>query len=284
MNKLSSVTLLGVLFYCSLSLSAQTATLPQLQFIYAPYQEVQAIAHTEGKPYIVFFTASWCMPWQWMEKHTLTDAELVRYTNQHYLSTKVDLDHEKGKAIQARLKVTAIPTILLFNAHGQLLEQIETAIEAQELLGILQQHNIPANRIDNKQAVAADLLPTPVAEVEIERPALVTDSPPPADESPYLEPDISTTYQISNTISEEEDRAVFSIQIGAFSVYDNALSEAEKLKYQVDQNVQLITEERSGSSVFKLFIGRFDTLSAAQSYRAKLKERSIQGFVKKIYI
>jgi cell division septation protein DedD len=314
----------GFLLFCWLVFASSTplSADSNIEFLYADLHEVQTIAHNEGKPYLLFFAANWCMPWQWMADHTLTNPALVDYTNTHYIATKIDIDQSKGKKIQADFGVKAIPTILVFSADGRLIAKVETALEAPELLELLQLHNIPANRLSAASPVAGNLLPTPQPNVAIARPALVPQSDMPvantdsndqysifdnqysSDNAANQPINNSTSQQFNHPITPSSSnpviptqnpkpktqnsplstREVFSIQIGAFSVYDNAVATAQDLKFEIGTNIQVISEERSTGTIFKLFVGHFASEAEANAFKTKLKRQAISGFVKKIYI
>ncbi|MEN0006252.1 MAG: SPOR domain-containing protein [Bacteroidota bacterium] len=283
MNDLSLPALLGLSLLFFLPSLTHATQSEKIEFLYADFQEVQSIANNEGKPYLAFFSANWCMPWQWMEQHTLADPTIVQFTNDHFLATKIDIDQQSGKQLQQKLEVGAIPTLLIFDPDGVLLERVESAIEAPELLHILRKYQ--HHRAEATYALSASerLITTPKPTIAITRPALMplTTISIPTAAAPVRAS--APQAQIEAT-APPKAAAIYSIQIGAYSNYENAQTIVNKLKLELQTPVKLVTEERSGNAIFKIFVGHFNSMNAAKNYQVNLKRQSISGFVKKIYI
>lgn len=105
-----------------------------------PVVTIRERAMQAGKPYLVHFTAQWCMPCRWMESTTYADARVAAYLGEHYLTAKVDIDDFDGFAWKEYYGVSTLPTILIFSKQGELLEKRESSLSASELLGILEKY------------------------------------------------------------------------------------------------------------------------------------------------
>lgn len=105
------------------------------------------LAANEGKLYLVDFTAKWCMPCQWMEETTFADDRVVNYMKENYVAVKIDIDDFDGFAYKQLYGIKVLPSILIFNSKGELLEQYTGSHAPSGLLKILKEHDQPQNRI-----------------------------------------------------------------------------------------------------------------------------------------
>ncbi|MEM9823852.1 MAG: thioredoxin family protein [Bacteroidota bacterium] len=105
------------------------------------------IAAKEGKLYLVDFVASWCMPCKWMEETTFANAEVSDYMAENYVAVKIDIDDFDGYAYKQIYDIKILPSILIFNSKGELLEQYQESLSPSRMLKVLQKHNTPSNRI-----------------------------------------------------------------------------------------------------------------------------------------
>ena len=117
-----------------------------IDFIRGSLLDVQQRANAEGKLYFVDFTAAWCSPCQWMDQTTFSNRELVEYVNANYLAVKVDIDDFDGFVYKEKFEIKVLPTILIFNAKGEMVERYEETLPPSRMLEILAQHNTYRNR------------------------------------------------------------------------------------------------------------------------------------------
>lgn len=80
-----------------------------------------AEAGQRGVPVLVDFTASWCPPCIAMKHEVWPDAEVGRLIEAGVVPVMIDVDRDPRTA--DRFDVTGIPTILLLDAEGRVLEQ-----------------------------------------------------------------------------------------------------------------------------------------------------------------
>ncbi len=258
----------------------------EISFINAELGEVRDRAALEGKLYFVHFTASWCMPCQWMEEHTFSDPRLSQYVNNHYLPVQFDVDESRGRRYKQQFSVRALPSLLIFNAQGVLIDRYEESLEPEAMLKILQTHDKPANKTvaDAQNGAQAAVLNSPRPRFAITRPALIPEQAKPANYSPGA----STG---SNVIQPEQRPVVttklksdkgYGIQIGVYTDYANALVEVRRLEQKFNQPVNLYGGEQNGKQVYKVIVGLFPSKSEAQQYLDYLHRNDILGFVKEV--
>lgn len=118
----------------------------EIYFFSGDLKEIQNRAATEGKLYILYFMAEWCMPCQYMEEYTFTDRQLSSYVNTYYLPYKVNIDDIDGFSYKQQYEIKVLPSFLIFNSKGELLDRFEESLSPSKMLLILQNFNKPKNR------------------------------------------------------------------------------------------------------------------------------------------
>jgi len=103
-------------------------------------------AGQEGKLLFVEFGAQWCMPCKFMDENTFRDGEVISYISDNYVPVKIDIDDFDGFAYKEKYKVEALPTFLIFNSEGKVIERYEQSMAPSNLLNILKQHNQDRHR------------------------------------------------------------------------------------------------------------------------------------------
>lgn len=136
----------SLLLCCLPILLATTLTTKGLSF-HTNLTAAKQLAASEGKLYLVDFTAKWCMPCQWMEETTFADQRVINYMKENYVAVKIDIDDFDGFAHKQLYGIKKLPSILIFNSKGVLLEQYTGSHAPSGLLKILEEHNQPNNRI-----------------------------------------------------------------------------------------------------------------------------------------
>ena len=302
MKKKSLLFLLALL---SLSLGAQsTEKSSTLTFFPGTPEYVEALASNEGKLYFVYFSASWCMPCQWMEKNTFANPGLKEYVKENYLPLKVDLDDPDGKAYSQTYQVKVIPTILIFNAQGELLKKCEEALPAEKLMDVLQSFDQAANRLQ-----VAVSLPSPTIEGVLPNAVNPMDLPPIVDIGEETFADASLSPQMPPVMAKpvitptkeygalpedelilppsleqidepiESSKPVFGVQLGAFGQIENARRMISRFESVINYPLEMWPVQKDGREIYKVIAGRFSQVSEAKNLVDQLKRQSIKGFV-----
>jgi len=107
--------LLVIILGCLITLSAQSTT----NFYSGTYSSLQKRAKISKKPYIVYFTASWCLPCQKMEIESFKNNEVATLLNSKFMSIKMNEGEEVSKELAVEYSVGGYPTFIIFNAEGK---------------------------------------------------------------------------------------------------------------------------------------------------------------------
>lgn len=269
-----------------LLLPAQSA-FANVNFLNASLPEVRQMASREGKPYFVHFTATWCMPCQWMEKNTYADPALSRYANANYFSVKIDIDNEEGRRYKAQYSITALPSILVFDERGVLLDRYEESLEAPALLDILQKHHrqgLAGIQLASNTAADAAVLDSPKPQFALRRPALIPEERASFDDAAY----IADARPVAATLPSQTDTQTpranlgYGVQVGVYSDYNNAVQQVGRLEKKFEQPVNIFAGKTEGKATYSIVVGLFKTQAQAAEYLHYLNRNDIKGIVKHI--
>ncbi len=252
-----------------------------IHFIEADLATVQQRAAREGKPYFVHFTANWCMPCRWMETHTFTDAALADYVNERYIAVQMDFDARKTAGCKQLYKVTTLPSILIFNSAGELIDRRETSLDATELLKILFDNAAKSGVPIQNQAPADRPVAMTVAYTngKISRPALVPDEPV-VSSAPAR---VAVAAENQPVVSAPRSAGRYAVQVGVYSDHTNAERNRALLQQRFrNQPVRIVEFSQNDKTLYRVLIGAFETQTAADSYVTYLDNQSVRGFVKAI--
>jgi thioredoxin-related protein len=220
-------------------------------------------AGEEGKLLFVGFHAKWCTPCTWMDQTTFKDANVTNTLNADFVALKIDIDDVQGFELKSIYGVKYLPTMLIFNSQGQLVERIEETMTPRLLLNVLNKHNAPENKI----VIQHDLNTSPsLNNVSIDL-GVNSDFNLSAEEYEkyYQQPQTETIYRV---------------QVGVYTKYKSANNLIKSLRENFLEPITVTTEYKDNISYFKVCIGQFSRLEDAEKFRKILKdEYNIEGIV-----
>ena len=115
---MKNLTLLAFLFI-SCSIFAQ-----DVNFFQGTWEEANAKAKAENKLIMVDAFTYWCGPCKMMDKTFFHNNEAVAtMINTHFIAYKVECEHDFGIQFARKFRVMAYPSLLFFNADGQVLDR-----------------------------------------------------------------------------------------------------------------------------------------------------------------
>lgn len=219
----------------------KTAT---VSFYKGSFDSAKVKARGEGKLFFVDFYAQWCTPCKWMEESTFKDPEVVKVMSSEYVPYKVDIDKEEGYELKKKYGVKLLPTILIFNKNGDLVERIEETLDARRLSSLLKFHSennvLGLSHTTNKS------------------PSKVTQ--PTADEE-----ELEELYKNYRAKLERENRT-FNAQVGTFSNYHEASKYVATIKKQFLEPIIVLADYQQGATHYKVLLGQFKTIEEADSF------------------
>lgn len=281
-------------------IASANPTAEKVAFHQGSFTTAKAKAAQEGKLVFVDFVASWCMPCRWMDETTFSNPTLARYVKDNYIAVKIDIDDFDGFAYKQQYNIKLLPSILVFDSKGNLLEKIEESLPPSKMLKILQKHDQPQNRIRTAAPTSSNVGNTMV-QPPVNTGGIINRKPLPSTGNSTSNSTNSnansTGANITSGISgsaatiaagdglyrfkvSRQASNGFTVQIGAFGEYGNVLREVSKLQDRFAQPIIVHIATLNGKTVYKILIGEFSTREAAISYRENMKKSGVNGIIK----
>lgn len=216
-----------------------------VEFYKGELTEARQKAIKEKKLFFVDFYANWCMPCKWMDQTTFSDPAVAAIMNQDFVAVKVNIEDLDGMELSQKYQIKVLPTILIFNSDGIMIERVEETLAPSKMITMLNTHR------KNKGA------------------AVVTHK---ANASP------NRVSESSGSPTEVVDRPAqikqsYRLQMGVFSKYEYAAAHVTKLQDQFLEPIVVVNEVVDRRVIFKIMMGHFQTRNEADSYKRILKEK-----------
>jgi len=291
------ILLPAVMLLTSLLILPNAGTCAGIPFFTASIEEGKAMAMQEDKLLFVHFTASWCMPCQWLEHNTFQDYNLTRFVRQNVVSIQLDVDEYQGFQEKEAYQITQLPSFLIFNSSGQLLERVEKTMSANDLLTLLRKYQgaalqastgAPGSGFDhlNKPGLSPSRkLPTASANSSDKYTASIHSTPPPsesiADHQPTRlhTPPANASRRDDTPASKPAEetpsgKTYYGVQIAIFSNYNNAVPFVTRLEGRISERVDIfVNDEDYYKPIYKVVVGKYLSENQAIAQSQKLKQQ-----------
>lgn len=215
------------------------------------YEKARIKAAQEGKLLFMDFYAKWCTPCKWMDETTFADPEILKQLDEKYIAIKIDIDEMEGFELKSRFDIRYLPTMLIFNSEGKMVERIEETLSPSKMSNVLGSHSTSK--------------PNSVIKHEFNM------SPQDA---------IAPESQDEMILSQDEYRkyfaqteSVYRMQMGVFENYDGAVKKVNGLREVFMEEISIVEDYRGDKKLYKVIMGEFNSLSSAESYRKILKDK-----------
>ncbi|MDR0800985.1 thioredoxin domain-containing protein [Fluviicola sp.] len=106
----------------------------QITFEHGTLKEAIEKAKQAKKPLFVDVYATWCGPCKQMAATAFIDPEVSTFYNASFVSLKLDGEKNDGPEVMSKYGITAYPTLLYFDASGNLAGKVVGALQAKQLL------------------------------------------------------------------------------------------------------------------------------------------------------
>lgn len=142
MNGWGKVAVAGALLFCLTAREAEAGAIraagndevPQKRLVYwgsDPYAAL-AEARRQRKMLLVEFYADWNHRSRWMADRVLNDSVVRELIERHFVAVRVPTGTTEGAELARLYQVTGYPTIVIFNANGDVIDKIDTTLDAED--------------------------------------------------------------------------------------------------------------------------------------------------------
>lgn len=216
-------------------------------FAYTNMSEARSQASVSGKLIWVDFYASWCKPCQWMQSTTYQDVKVKNALESDFITVKINIDDAEGYELKKVYDITYLPTLLIFNAEGDLLHRVERTLSPHTLLDITQTFK----SYDNSRMLRYGM----------------NTSPHDAEGQPAsLSGSVRSNSMYDDLHNSSGKRPLFKVQVGVFSSYQLAENMVKDLRKFFDEPVTVSYEYENNTPVFKIHLGQFSTREDAEFF------------------
>lgn len=223
-----------------IGLSSIQAEKNQLNYYEGDLQSAKNKANIEQKMVFVKFYADWCVPCKWMDETTFSDPSIVGKINQNFVPLKVNIDDFDGFALRQKLGVTVLPTIIVYDSNGKMINRIE--------------ETLPTSKMHN----------------ELDK--VIAKNGKPVIHKVNKSPKKTLNTAIATSNPRPQKRA-YKLQLGVFNGFENTMNYLESIKEKVDEQAMVLHDYRDGHTMYKVLIGRYTTEEEAIKAQSELKMR-----------
>jgi thioredoxin 1 len=282
--------MLKKLFITAICISAAswlvaTRTVTKVAFANMDWETAQKKAIQDAKLFFVDFDANYCATCRNMEQSTYMDNTLSSYMSQNVVAMRVDVQDFDGVMLSQQYEVEALPTLLVFDASGKLVNKMVGYKSAKDLLKVFQDvqkksaalaaANTPsAPKTAEPAPTKGGLQPVPVAKSPT---VPVRAMPSVFGSNNNFEPSLDL-YEVA---VKKQAAKGFSLQVGSFGNYEAAFGQAEMFATKYAQKTIVgIDNSKPNQVSYKLFLGNFETRAEAQKLLETLKKNKVESLIR----
>jgi thiol-disulfide isomerase/thioredoxin len=222
------------------------------------------LAEKQGKQIFVEFYADWCVPCKWMEETTFADRGVQQVLEEDFIAVRVDIDDFDGFALKQHYNIRVLPTLMILDENGRVMDRREESMSADMLLQLL--GNKPERPLKAPVNTAPDVAQENAA----------------FDQDRDREPPVPVVSQNQNKSNHATVKTTsYRVQVGVFTDYANTENLVSQLRSHTDEPIVVLNDYINNKTVFKVLVGDFESREMAGKLKNQLWQNyGIDGFVK----
>jgi len=222
----------------SASLSANT------NFYSGNFESARAKAQLEGKMLLIDFYATWCAPCKWMDETTFKDENVGQLINEKFIPLKIDIDNFDGYALKEHFDVSVLPTLLIFNEEGKVVERVEETLSPSKMTAVLERSLASFS----PKVHSTNLSPSDAA-------------------------GLTKAGEKAEGFKITAVESSYKLQLGMFSEYESTLSYYNQVAGLLEDPIIIMHDYKAGKVVYRVLIGQFASTDEAHYYQTDLKSK-----------
>ncbi|HPQ20619.1 MAG TPA: thioredoxin family protein [Saprospiraceae bacterium] len=243
-----SLMIICILILSNLNSSLRAANFDHI-FKNGGLEQAKYQAKSEGKYLFVDFHAKWCTPCKWMEQTTFSNEEISELLSRDYVAVKIDIDDFEGFELKSIYNIRYLPTMLIFNSEGVMVERIEETLTPTKLKAILENYKSNGNHIVKSH----------------------TNQAPSTIQKKKNTDDTMLSSESYREYFSRPENSTYRLQMGVFSSFDGAQAKVNALREEFIEPIVVINDKKDGNPIFRVMMGQFESMNEAESFRKILK-------------
>lgn len=107
------------------------------------FASAQTDAADSGRPMILYFTGTWCVPCRIMKREVWADEQVKTLVNADFVPVAIDVGNADNAAVLARYGIKGAPVTIVADAEGNALDWRSGGISKAEFLTLLDLSSAP---------------------------------------------------------------------------------------------------------------------------------------------
>lgn len=117
---------------------------PSNEVAWAPdYSAARSRSLESGRPILLFYTATWCVPCRIMKRTVWADEQVADEVNTRFIPFMVYADDPDAAELFSRYQVGATPTTIITDAEGSVLQWVYGKVDKTEFFQFLEKAAAP---------------------------------------------------------------------------------------------------------------------------------------------
>ena len=113
---------------------AKSSTTREIVFETGKWKSVMALAKKSGRYIFVDAYTSWCGPCKLLKSTTFKNKEAAVYFNKNFINFSTDMEKGEGPVLAMKWDINAYPSLLFFNAKGEMVLKQVGYVNAETLV------------------------------------------------------------------------------------------------------------------------------------------------------
>ena len=101
------------------------------------YAAAQQEAADSGKPVILYFTGTWCVPCRIMKRQVWADEEVMKLVKSRFIPVSIDVDNPDNAAVMTRYEIGGPPVTIVIGPQGNVRDWRAGGISKSEFIELL---------------------------------------------------------------------------------------------------------------------------------------------------
>jgi len=230
--------IVSIILMSSFTFLAQFSYATSVNYVVEGFDAAKNRAQVEGKMLLVDFYATWCVPCQWMDETTFADPSVIDKMNTDYVSVKVNIDDFDGYALKEHYGVKVLPTVIIIDNNGNVVERVEETIPPTKMSDILDR-----NKTDHENIVHI----------------------------PNTNPE-TLAFGIEDELEYKPTGVRYKLQLGTFTNYAATLKYYQNVSAVLEDQIIILHDYKGGNIIYRVLMGNFNNTTEAEIYKTELLE------------